>query len=103
MCKGKTKTRTKDESALEAKPVDQRTAKEATLELKRLAQVIAYHDGLYYRRATPGISEASYDALRERNAAIEVRFPKIMRKDSPSLRIGAPPASVRNPVRSSMC
>jgi DNA ligase (NAD+) len=76
---------------LAVKPVSALNAKEAAAELKRLAQVIAYHDDLYYRRAAPEISDAAYDALRERNAVIEARFPQLTRKDSPSLRIGSPP------------
>jgi DNA ligase (NAD+) len=80
-----------ERDGLEAKLVSALNAKEAAAELKRLAQIIAYHDDLYYRRAAPEISDAAYDALRERNSAIEARFPKLIRKDSPSLRIGAPP------------
>jgi DNA ligase (NAD+) len=87
----KAKKKRQQQSGHEAKPVAELNAKEAAAELKRLAQVIAYHDDLYYRRAAPEISDAAYDALRERNAAIEARFPRLIRKDSPSLRIGAPP------------
>jgi DNA ligase (NAD+) len=88
MSKRKTKSQ---KDGLAAMPVSALSAKEAAAELKRLAQVIAYHDDLYYRRAAPEISDAAYDALRERNAVIEARFPNLIRKDSPSLRIGAPP------------
>src|SRR4029077_6409290 len=35
-----------------------------------------------------------YDALRERNAAIEARFPHLLREDSPSARVGAAPVEV---------
>src|SRR3989304_1911312 len=91
MSKGKTKSRKTSKSALESKTVATLDEREAAAELKRLAKVIAYHDELYYRLDAPEISDAEYDALRECNAAIEARFPHLIRKDSPSLRIGAPP------------
>jgi DNA ligase (NAD+) len=91
MSKGKTKSRRRSQSGLGAKPVTELDKSEAAAELKRLTKVIAYHDALYYRLDAPEISDAEYDSLRERNAAIEARFPQLIRDDSPSLRIGAPP------------
>ena len=72
-------------------PVDRLTEGEAAAELERLAREIAHHDALYYRQDRPEISDAEYDALRERNAAIEARFPHLIREDSPSARVGAEP------------
>ena len=72
-------------------PVDRMTEGEAAAELERLASEIAQHDALYYRQDQPEISDAEYDALRERNAAIEARFPHLIRDDSPSARVGAEP------------
>jgi DNA ligase (NAD+) len=72
-------------------PVDCLSEAEAAAELERLAGEIAHHDALYYRQDQPEISDAEYDALRERNAAIEARFPHLVREDSPSVRIGAEP------------
>ena len=74
-------------------PVDELTEKQAKAELKRLAEQIAHHDRLYYERDAPEISDADYDALRRRNAAIEQRFPQLVRADSPSRRVGAAPAT----------
>jgi DNA ligase (NAD+) len=63
------------------------------LELARLAAQIKHHDGLYYQRSQPEISDADYDALKQRNAAIEGRFPDLILSDSPSKRVGAAPAT----------
>jgi DNA ligase (NAD+) len=72
-------------------PVDRLAESEAAAELERLAREIAHHDALYYRQDQPEISDAEYDALRARNAAIEARFPHLIREESPSARIGAAP------------
>ena len=69
--------------------LDERQAK---AELKRLAAEIAAHDKRYYQEDAPTASDAEYDALRQRNAAIEARFPDLVRADSPSRRVGAAPA-----------
>jgi len=74
------------------KPVDKLTSAEAGDELARLAAEIASHDRRYYQDDAPSISDAEYDALRKRNAAIEARFPELLRADSPSRRVGAKPA-----------
>ncbi len=62
---------------------------EAASELQRLAAEIARHDEAYYREDAPVVSDAEYDALRQRNEAIEARFPHLVRPDSPSRRVGA--------------
>ncbi|MGH6876681.1 MAG: NAD-dependent DNA ligase LigA [Rhizomicrobium sp.] len=74
------------------KPIEKLTLAEARRELVRLAEEIAGHDSRYYREDAPTVSDAEYDALRKRNAAIEARFPELMRPDSPSLRVGAKPS-----------
>ncbi len=74
------------------KPVDSLTASEAEAELARLAVEIAEHDRRYHAEDAPTVSDAEYDALRIRNAAIEARFPELMREDSPSLKVGAAPS-----------
>src|SRR6266851_2742262 len=66
---------------------------QAKAELKRLAAEIAGHDKRYYQDDAPAVSDAEYDALRQRNAAIEARFPDLVRADSPNRRIGAAPAA----------
>lgn len=67
--------------------------KQAIAELKRLAQVMAQADIAYHQNDAPFISDAEYDALKQRNIAIEARFPELKRADSPSDKIGAPVAS----------
>jgi DNA ligase (NAD+) len=66
--------------------------KQAKRELARLAKEIARHDRRYYQQDDPEVSDAEYDALRQRNAALEDRFPAFVRPDSPSKRVGAAPS-----------
>ncbi len=79
-------------SGLSTKPVALLTAEEAASELARLEAEIARHDRAYYQDDAPLIPDADYDALRQRNAAIEARFPALVRPGSPSRRVGAAPA-----------
>jgi len=74
------------------RPVDSLSEDEARAELARLVAEIARHDKLYFQKDAPEISDAAYDALRVRNAAIEAAFPYLKRADSPSERLGAAPA-----------
>ena len=83
-------------------PVDKLTPKQAAAELERLARDIAHHDKLYYSKDAPELTDAEYDALRKRNAAIEARFPDLLREDSPSMRVGAAPAEKFGKVRHSV-
>jgi DNA ligase (NAD+) len=75
------------------KPVPDLTEAEAAAELAALAAAIAANDRAYHEQDAPTITDAEYDALRLRNAAIEARFPSIVRDDSPSKHVGAAPAS----------
>jgi DNA ligase (NAD+) len=84
------------------KPVDKLTEAQAKAELERLAREIAHHDELYYAQDAPEISDADYDFLRQRNAAIEARFPALVREDSPSLRVGVAPVAAFGKVRHSV-
>ncbi|MBX9616196.1 MAG: NAD-dependent DNA ligase LigA, partial [Caulobacteraceae bacterium] len=68
--------------------VDTLTLAEADAELAHLAAEIARHDALYYVGDAPEISDADYDALRRRHAALEARFPDLVQADSPSQRVG---------------
>ena len=79
--------------SVEDKPAGDLSPQEAEAELKRLADEIAAHDRAYYQKDAPTVSDAEYDALRQRNEAIEARFPDLVRPDSPSQKVGAAPAS----------
>ncbi|TPI36328.1 NAD-dependent DNA ligase LigA [Mesorhizobium sp. B2-9-1] len=81
------------------KPVDSLSEGEAADELKQLAAEIAEHDRRYHAEDAPTITDAEYDALRRRNLAIEERFPDLVREDSPTRRVGAPPAEGFTKVR----
>ncbi|MCA3560410.1 MAG: NAD-dependent DNA ligase LigA [Aestuariivirga sp.] len=80
-------------------PVGDLTLLEASAELAALAAEIAMHDRAYHEHDAPLISDAEYDALRQRNEAIEARYPELIRDDSPSRRVGAGPAEKFGKVR----
>ena len=80
------------------------TEADAANELMRLAKLIAHHNRLYHAEDSPEISDAEYDALVRRNAAIEAAFPHLIRADSPSRQVGhavetSPLAKVTHEVR----
>jgi DNA ligase (NAD+) len=83
--------------------VEYLTKQEARAELARLSEVLSRADSAYHRDDAPEISDAEYDALKVRNAAIEARFPDLVQADGPSNRIGADLAEgfgqVRHAVR----
>jgi DNA ligase (NAD+) len=70
------------------KAVDDLSEAEARAELARLAEALAAANTAYHTLDAPEISDADYDALKRRNAAIEARFPGLKRKDSPSDLVG---------------
>jgi DNA ligase (NAD+) len=82
--------------------IDTLTKAQAKVELKRLALEIESHDKYYYQEDAPKISDAEYDALRQRLNAIEARFPEFVTSDSPSQKVGVQPsgrfAKVRHAV-----
>ena len=65
---------------------------DAAAELARLAGEIAHHNRRYHTEDAPEISDADYDALVRRNAAVEAAFPHLVRADSPAAQVGAAPA-----------
>jgi DNA ligase (NAD+) len=72
--------------------VDHLDEDQARVELARLADILNRANLAYHTRDAPEITDAEYDALKRRNAAIEARFPHLKRADSPSDIVGAAPA-----------
>ena len=82
--------------------VSKLTKAQAKVELTRLALELEGHDRRYYQDGAPSVTDAEYDALRQRYNAIEKRFPEFVTADSPSQKVGAQPsgrfAKVRHAV-----
>ena len=74
----------------------------ARAELARLAALLNEANSAYYQEDAPVLSDAEYDALKQRNAAIEARFPGLKREDSPSEQIGATPLESFGKIRHSV-
>ncbi|URF48171.1 NAD-dependent DNA ligase LigA [Dinoroseobacter shibae] len=70
----------------------------ARKELARLSELLARANAEYHRDDAPSLSDADYDALKQRNAAIEARFPDLKRGDSPSDQVGAAPSDTFSKV-----
>ena len=69
--------------------LDELTFSEARDEHAVLGQEIAEHDRRYYAEDAPSISDAEYDALRQRYEALENRFPELGGEQSLSRKVGA--------------
>jgi DNA ligase (NAD+) len=76
---------------IRTKSVDVLTLDEAVNEVSRLSSEISTHDSSYYQHDSPTISDAEYDALRMRLAAIEAKFPQLVSSKSPTQTVGAAP------------
>src|ERR1700679_1539102 len=75
------------------------TKAQAKVEHVRLTLEIERHDRAYYQDDAPKVSDAEYDALRQRFNAIEKRFPEFVSAGSPSQKVGAAPAGGFKKVR----
>jgi DNA ligase (NAD+) len=75
------------------------TKAQAKVEHMRLTLEIERHDKAYYQDDAPKISDAEYDALRQRFNAIEARFPEFVTGASPSQKVGAAPSGKFRKVR----
>src|SRR6202048_1391389 len=75
------------------------TKAQAKVELMRLALELEGHDKRYYQDDAPSVTDAEYDALRQRFNAIEKKFPEFVSSDSPSQKVGAAPSGRFKKVR----
>jgi DNA ligase (NAD+) len=75
------------------------TKAQAKVEHIRLTLEIERHDRAYYQDDAPKVSDAEYDALRQRFNAIEKRFPDFVSAESPSQKVGAAPSGRFRKVR----
>ena len=75
------------------------TQAKAKVEHMRLALELEAHDRRYYQDDAPSVTDAEYDALRQRFNAIEKRFPDLVTSNSPSQKVGAAPSGRFRKVR----
>jgi len=75
------------------------TKAQAKVEHTRLALELEGHDRRYYQEDAPSVTDAEYDALRQRFNAIEKRFPDLVTSESPSQKVGAAPSGRFKKVR----
>jgi len=73
--------------------VSQRDATDASCEIAELRRVLDEHNHRYYVLDAPTISDAEYDAMLRRLATLEAAHPECFDPNSPTQRVGAPPAA----------
>src|SRR6202171_455692 len=93
------RTANKTASAKTLADVTKLTKAQAKVELTRLALELEGHDKRSYQDDAPSVTDAEYDALRQRYNAIEKRFPEFVTPDSPSQKVGAAPSGRFKKVR----
>ncbi|MGP0061119.1 MAG: NAD-dependent DNA ligase LigA [Beijerinckiaceae bacterium] len=80
-------------------PIEKLDAAEARAEHMRLGEEIAAHDRRYYAEDAPTVSDAEYDALRQRYEALEKAFPELVGPESLTRKVGAAPSEKFAKVR----
>lgn len=68
------------------------TTANLTERISELRAQLNYHNYRYYVLDSPEVSDAQYDALIRELRAIEAERPELVTPDSPTQRVGAPPA-----------
>jgi DNA ligase (NAD+) len=66
---------------------DRKELEKAKAEWQKLVDEIRKHDKAYYQEDAPHISDADYDALRQRLLQLEAEFPALVVADSPSQKV----------------
>jgi DNA ligase (NAD+) len=79
--------------------IESLTPAQAKREHARLEKEIAGHDRRYYTEDAPVISDAEYDALRQRYEALEAAFPELATPQSLTKKIGAAPSEKFKKIR----
>ncbi|MHB8896979.1 MAG: NAD-dependent DNA ligase LigA, partial [Candidatus Geothermincolia bacterium] len=72
---------------------------EAAEEAGRLREELSHHIHRYYVLDSPVISDAEYDEMYRRLVDLEAEHPELVTPDSPTRRVGPPPAAGFKPVR----
>jgi DNA ligase (NAD+) len=80
-------------------PIEALDLQRARREHARLGAEIAAHDQRYYNEDAPTVSDAEYDALRLRYAALEASFPELSTPESLTRKVGAAPSEKFAKVR----
>jgi DNA ligase (NAD+) len=73
-------------------PVETLSKAQAKAEHARITDELKAHSEAYYERDAPKISDAEYDAIKERYKQIEARFPELVSLFSESYQVGSSPA-----------
>ena len=66
---------------------------EAAARAAELRRLIAHHDYRYHVLDDPELDDAAYDVLFDELKALEAKHPELVTPDSPTQRVGAPPAA----------
>src|SRR3972149_1903171 len=70
----------------------QETPEDGEARAEWLRREIERHNYLYYVLDQPEISDEEYDALLRELVDLEAKYPELVTPDSPTQRVGAPPA-----------
>ena len=82
-----------------AVPRKESSAADVARELTELRKAIDLHNYRYYALDAPTISDAEYDRLFRRLVELEAAHPELFDPNSPTQRVGAPPAEKFETVR----